>query len=178
MDDFSKIKYSIRRMAGKTGGVFTAKVVGTDGETCTVEYEGAQFTDVRLRSVINGNENRILITPKTGSYVLAVDLSNGNMENISVLTFSEVERIEVKTGETSLKIDIDGVAFNGGKLNGLVKVDDMVKWMEKVYNDLTALKAQLASTPVAGQGAPLGLVFNMTVPMPATKDFANEKIKQ
>jgi hypothetical protein len=47
-----------------------------------------------------------------------------------------------------------------------------------VYNDLSALRTQLATTPVAGQGAPLGLVFNMTTPTPKVEDFANKKIKQ
>jgi hypothetical protein len=179
MDDFSRIKNSIRQLSGKTGGgLFVARVASVDGERAEIEYEGARFTDVRLRAVINGSESKALVTPATGSCVLAADLSGGKMEDIAVLACSEVERIDVCIGETSVKADRDGVTFNGGGLGGLVKVENMVSWMQKVYSDLSALKDQLAVTPVAGQGAPLALVFNMTTPAPAIDDFANRKIRQ
>ena len=70
MDDLSKIKRSIRRIAG--GGsrwCFTAKLKSVDGEVCSVETEGLTLTDVRLRAVVNGEESKMLVTPKTESYV-------------------------------------------------------------------------------------------------------------
>jgi hypothetical protein len=178
MDDYSKIKNLILSMTKKPDLFFIMKVVSVEGETCTVEHEGATFSDVRLGSVVTGSDRRLTITPAVGSYILAVDVSEGGMSDLTVVKFSEIERIDMAIGDTTIRIDREGVVLNGGELGGMVKVREMANWMSKVYNDLSALKVQLASTPVAGQGAPLGLVFNMTVPAPAVKDFANEKIRQ
>ena len=53
----------------------------------------------------------------------------------------------------------------------------MVSWMQKVHQDLNTLKMQLSSHPVAGSGAPLGLVFNTQTSYPNKSDFENTKVK-
>ena len=89
MDDLSKIKRSIRRIAG--GGsrwCFTAKVKSVDGEVCSVETEGLTLTDVRLRAVVNNNKEKILITPKKDSCVLVYDMTMGLMRDFVVVSYS------------------------------------------------------------------------------------------
>ena len=159
MDNLSSIRNSIRNMVGGTKGqsLFTAKVLSTDGETCCVDADGLVLSDVQLRAVVNGEESGILITPKTGSYVTVADLS-GDWTRMVVVGFSEVEKIEVNAD--------DKIIFNGGQNKGLVKVEKMVDWMQKVYNDLQTLTVLLSSSPVVGNGAPLGIVFTQTTPSP------------
>ena len=67
MDPLSEIRESIRNMSSGNGsaGIFTAKVLSTDGESCCVEIDGLVVSDVQLRAVVNGEESGILITPKT-----------------------------------------------------------------------------------------------------------------
>lgn len=156
-------------MVGGTKGqsLFTAKVLSTDGETCCVDADGLVLSDVQLRAVVNGEESGILITPKTGSYVTVADLS-GDWTRMVVVGFSEVEKIEVNAD--------DKIIFNGGQNKGLVKVEKMVDWMQKVYNDLQTLTVLLSSSPVVGNGAPLGIVFTQTTPSPVIDDFQNKDI--
>jgi hypothetical protein len=190
MDVYGKIRGVIREMAGTTGTtgmragtalqsvIFTAVVKSVAGETCTVEIDGLPITDVRLRAVINGKSEYLLIVPKIGSYVLVADLSGGDLRQPAVIGYSEITSVNIVIGETRVEVIGAGVVINGGDLKGMVKVEAMVDWMKKLYNDLQTLKTSLATHPVAGNTAPLALVFNPSVPSPAVEDFENEKVKQ
>jgi hypothetical protein len=182
MDELGKIKQSIQKIAGKVSvPVFAVQVVSVKGETCVVNLDGLNLTDVRLRSVINGKEEQMLITPQVGSYVLVADLSEGKLNDLAVLTYSEIEKINIKVGETTIDIDKTGVVFNGGKLDGMVQVEKMVDWMNKVYSDLQKLIGLLAKIPVApdpSSGALSGVaVFVPTTPAPVKENFKNNKVK-
>ena len=111
MDPLSEIRESIRNMSSGNGsaGIFTAKVLSTDGESCCVEIDGLVVSDVQLRAVVNGEESGILITPKTGSYVTVADLS-GNLTRIVVVGFSEVEKISI---DAETDIVINGGGYGG-----------------------------------------------------------------
>ena len=125
MDPLSEIRESIRNMSSGNGsaGIFTAKVLSTDGESCCVEIDGLVVSDVHLRAVVNGEESGILITPKTGSYVTVADLS-GNLTRIVVVGFSEVEKISIDA-ETDIVI-------NGGGYGGLIKIEDLVNELNRL----------------------------------------------
>jgi hypothetical protein len=180
MDVYSKIGMSIRRIAKTDGSqrpvILPAKVEKVAGETCTVTIDGLTVTDVRLRAVVNNNTEQLFIQPRAGSYVLVADL--GDLRQLVVITYSEVEKIHVKISDTTIDIDDDGVVFNNGGLKGLVKIEAMVEWMSKLHGDLTTLQGLLSMSPVAGNGAPLGIVFNPTTPLPQVDSFENKKIKQ
>jgi hypothetical protein len=180
MDVLSKIAESIKSIA-RTDGLrqsvlFSAKVEKVEGETCTVTIDGLTVTNVRLRAVINNNAEQLLIQPRVGSYVLAADL--GELRQLVVIAYSEIDKIHIKIGSTTMDIDNNGVMFNGGELKGLVKVDAMVEWMSKLHSDLTTLQTLLSTSPVAGNGAPLAIAFSPTTPAPQTDSFENKKIKQ
>ena len=171
MNPLSEIKESIQKMASKGGAgiVFNAKVKSVQGDTtCTVDLDGLTVSDVRLRAVVNGETSKILVTPKTGSHVLVADLS-GDLSQLAVVGYSEVEKIEVDAN--------DEIVFNGGENKGLVKVESMVDWMQKVYNDLQTLVGLLSSSAVAGNGANLAINFSPTTPSPNIDDFQNKDVK-
>ena len=120
---------------------FTAKVKSVNGETCTVELEGITLTDVRLRAVVNGENSKILVTPKTDSYVLVVDLA-GDLSQLAVVGYSEVEKIEV---------DTDKIIFNGGNNNGLVKIEELKRNLNSLKNYVEAM-ASAVSTAFSAVG--------------------------
>lgn len=127
MDPLSEIREKIKRIANGNGSFtcFTAKVTSVDGETCDVELEGMKLTDVRLRAVMNGEDSKILVTPKIGSHVLVVDLS-GNLSQLAVVGYSEVEKIEIDAN--------DKIIFNGGNNNGLIQIDKLTQKLNELVN--------------------------------------------
>lgn len=129
MDALSEIRRSIKNMAAEKGtcGMFTAKVVSVNGDRCTVETDGLKLSDVQLRAVVNGENSKVLLTPKTNSYVLVADTS-GNMTNLIVTAYSEVDKIEV---------DCEEIVINGGE-NGIVKIDEL-------HSRLSALESKFNS---------------------------------
>jgi len=179
MNDIGKIKNSIRKLSGATKGiVFTAQVKSVEGETCTIALGNTSLSDVRLRAVINGNAEKLYIKPKKDSYILVIDLSNGNYRDLVAITYSEVETINIKISETTIDIDKDGVVFNGGKLNGLVKIDDLMGWMDSVYSDLQTLIGILSAIPVNAATMTGSAVFVPTTAKPVKFNFENTKVKQ
>ncbi len=135
MDIYSKIKESIKEMGGTIlPGLKIAKVVSCSGYTCTVQIDSLQLKDVRLRAVINNNEDKVLLTPKTGSYVLVYDMSGGKMRDLVVMSCSEIEKIEIKTENTTVNIDKNGVMINGGNLGGLVKIEELTNKLNALVN--------------------------------------------
>jgi hypothetical protein len=183
MDKYSEIAQSIRRLSGKTataGGFlpfFLVQIKSVDGDRCTVEYEGAEFSDVRLRAVLNSETSKILVTPKVGSYVLAVDLS-GDLTELTALQYSEVDRIEV---------NCDNIIFNGGD-KGIVKIkelSDKLKALESKLNDHTHI-VPAGGVSVTTANGPAANPAPVSVPAISNKsaefqsgysDFEDKKIK-
>jgi hypothetical protein len=188
MDIYSQIKQKIKSVAGGNGHpmVFAAQVVSASGTTCTVKIDELTVTDVRLRAVVNTSIEQLLVVPKAGSYVLIVDLSGGNYSDLAVIAFSEVESVSIKIGDMTAVMDANGIVFNGGQLNGLVKIQELKdnlnalkQYVEAINSALpTAFNAILAGTAANGalgatsyQGAMAGKVVQI-------KDMENDKIKQ
>jgi hypothetical protein len=148
------------------------------GETaCDVLREDAPTVyDVRLNAVDDNLESFVTVYPAAGSNVIIGIIENLKTEAV-VLRCSEVEKVKLKTGNQTLLIDKDGFIFNDGKNSGLMNIDSVVGWMQKVYSDLQTLKAQLSTHPVAGNGSPMALIFNPATPNPVKSSFEDAKIK-
>lgn len=147
MNPLSEIRESIKNMSSGNGGagIFTAKVLSTDGDTCCVDIDGLVVSDVRLRAVVNGEESGILVTPKTGSYVTVADLS-GNLTRLVVVGFSEVEKIEVDAD--------DKIIFNGGQNKGLIQIEKLTQKLNDLVNAFNQHTHQVSTTggPTAQSG--------------------------
>lgn len=170
------IKYQAEKILIKTicWGVATEVTEGT----CTVERDQAPtLHDVLLNAVDDNLQSYVTIYPREGSSVLVGIVENLKTEAV-IIKCSEVERVKIKIGEQTLSLDKDGLIFNGGKNNGLVKISEMVNWMATLYTDLQTLKNLLLAHPVTGNGSPLALPFNPGTPFPLIQMFENEKIKQ
>ncbi|MDR2652191.1 MAG: hypothetical protein LBC68_07750 [Prevotellaceae bacterium] len=137
MDIYGKIKGKIREIAGKENGynmpvVFTAQVESVSGETCTVKLDELLITDVRLRAVINDNAEKILITPKAGSYVLIVDLSGGEYRNLAVVSYSEIENISITINKALSTMDKDGFKIESQNENLFTVISDLIGEVQKI----------------------------------------------
>jgi hypothetical protein len=146
--------------------------------TCTVERDEAPtLHDVLLNAVDDDLESHVTVYPKAGSNVLVAIVENLKTE-AAVVKCSEVEKVKIRIGEQTLTINREGFVFNDGKNGGLVKIGNMVDWMQKLHADLQTLKTLLLTHPVAGAGSPLGLIFEPLTPSPGAAMFENKDIKQ
>lgn len=170
----SKNSKEIRSVIRKIAGIdneglifFNAEVVSVDSETCTVKRNNINHTDVRLAAVIDGNTKNLLVKPKVGSMVLIADLSEGDLRDLAVVAWSEVDSISCKTG--SISIDVTGreIKFNDGT-EGMAKLSQLISWMQNVKTDLTTI-----STALNTLGAPI----LVTTPTPVQSDYEDTKIK-
>ncbi|MBQ7530849.1 MAG: hypothetical protein IJT12_04015, partial [Paludibacteraceae bacterium] len=96
-----------------------------DDTTCTVRLgSGLELQDVRLRAVVNDKKPGILVKPTVGSHVLVADFSGGQLTDMAVLQYSEV----------------DSITLNGGDLKGLIRIEDLTDKLNDLVlkvNDLT-----------------------------------------
>lgn len=192
-DVYSEIKSRIRQMNGhKTPLLLTGKVESVDGETCTVSVGDLKLTDVRLRSVVNGESSKLLITPKTGSFVTVIDLSS-ELRELEVIGYSEIEAIDIETGgDINIKckgdtnLDCDGtVTLNGGDNKGLVKLQELNDNLNSIKNYISALKSAIntglngvgASTAASGAAGALAFEGAMAGQMINFKNMENDKVK-
>ncbi len=147
--------------------------VDKQNRTCDIDNDGVTIYGVRLQPVTGGGTG-IVIYPKTGAQALCIQVEESG--DYMLLYAAENESVELKIGERSLTADQNGFVFNGGTV-GSVKADKMTEWMMKVYTDLQTLQALLLSSPVAGNGANLAIVFTPQTPSPQLADFADDKLK-
>ena len=122
MDNIGKIKDLIRNIGGgeETSAFFTAKVKSVEKDTCTVLVDDLELTEVRLRAVVDGEEEFLRITPKVGSMILVADLSDGEMRDLVVIKYTQVDIIELKRN----KIDIN---ITGGDKNEISIINEKTK---------------------------------------------------
>lgn len=107
-----------------------AKVLSADGAECTVERvrDGMVISPVRLNAISTADKG-IVVTPKTGTYVLVSRLGESGW---FITLCGEVEKITIDA-ETDIVI-------NGGQNGGLVKIEDLVgtlQHMVEVFNNHT-----------------------------------------
>lgn len=146
----------------RNGGqwLFTAEVMAVSGSTCTVRVGNTILTDVWLTAYEQG-DNSLLVTPAIGSMVLVADLSGGDKRELHVLQYGA----------------IDYVFIHGNQNGGIPIANNLVEWMNKVAADMQTLSTLLSTTPVAGNGAPLGALFQPQTSTVDVSDIQNSKVK-
>lgn len=160
MDNYTEIKNKIRAMVGKnTPLLLTGKVKSVSGETCTVSIGDLTLTDVRLRSVVNGEQSRLLITPKQGSYVTLIDLS-GELRETEVIGYSQIEAIDIDTSG-DITVNCRGnIVINGGSNDGLVKINELTQNLNQLVQKFNAHTH--TTTATVGSSATIGTISHTT----------------
>lgn len=181
---------AMARNAGRGGEcrVTIGKVKEVDDKeyTCVVEREDApQMHDVRLNAVIDEEvKDCFRVIPAVGSYVLVLSL--GVATEGLVIATSKIDKVMMKTGDTTVEVSKDGVVMNGGKLGGMI---DIAKLTDKV-NELTdAFNNHTHTIPTGGvvtAGSPSSQASSAPVTVPAVTskakkldkgDYEDEKVK-
>lgn len=160
MDDFSRIKRSIRQIAGHREMLYVGRVKSVDGETCTVQVDDLTLSDVRLRAVVNGKESKMLITPACGSYVTMIDLGDA-MTDLLVIAYSEIEKVEITAKE---------VIFNGGENGGLINIQALT---DKLNSLITKFNTHTHNVPQLGKSS---VTENIVMELERS-DYEDEKVK-
>ena len=156
--------------------VLHGTVRGVDGCTCRVEVNGLLLDGVRLRAVVD-DADHLVLRPAVGSQVLLLDLSGGHKRHLLVLACSEVERVEMQMGRTTLRIDSAGVVINGGDLGGLVKIDQLTQKLNDLVNAYNAHTHTVATTGTAGAQNGTAAVTASTAQPFSSADYEDTNIK-
>ncbi len=129
--------------------LFATVVRVNDNDTVDVTYNDLEIKDVRLRAVINSNENKIVVYPEKGSYVMITRINRS--AQFFVESVAEVDKVVLSIGKQKLQVTRDGFVYNKGKhttanadvlkteLNKLTKrVDDLLKALVNAAPDSAA----------------------------------------
>lgn len=146
MDTYAEIARVIKAMIGGNGGtaLFTAEVKSVEGETCTVLIGELEVPDVLLTPADEGADGKLVITPKVGSQVTVADLSGGELRQLAVVHWGEVEKISLTA---------DSIELNGGDNGGLVKIEALTDKINNIEKDINKLKQAFTTwVPVPQDG--------------------------
>jgi len=104
--------------------------------TCDVSIDGLSIPDVRLRASTEVDGAQIIVRPAVGSVVIVGSLT-GDLDHLVVLSMDRAEE----------------VIINGGKLGGLIKVQELTQQLNALESEVNDLKQLFASwVPVKGDG--------------------------
>lgn len=119
-----RLARNIRDLVGKTQlSIYQGIITSVDGVTCSIRFGSQEVSGIRLRASLSDNDRQILVVPKVDTAVIVGSLS-GDLSELVVLKADEIESIEV----------------NGGKLGGLINIDDLTDKLNKLVNEVNALK--------------------------------------
>lgn len=188
----TNIKKAIQQMAGKAlMQTYLCKVVSVNNHTCECEpvTGGANFLDVRLRSVVDNGTGGLILKPKVDSIVI-IGLLENNEATAFVIGYSDIELLYFKSdGGMTFEVKEDVVKINGDDFNGLVKLkelkdnlDALKQFVEAMNNALpTAFNAILptAPAPFVASGALGATTYqtSMASKQIIFKDMENTKVK-
>lgn len=156
------IRRKLKEMFAGDDQVFpaTIKEVNEDEFTCSVLFDDElEYTDVRLRSVIDPGKQGFCFIPKVGSMVMVGRIANS--EQLYVALFSEVDKVLLTSGSLELTIDQDKVELKKG--DAILKQTEagftMIRsgeGLKKVLEDLiTAITQLTVPTGVGPSGVPI-----------------------
>jgi hypothetical protein len=179
---------AVRAMSGASkfkGAVFfIGEVTAVDEDnrecslTATLGEDEIEYTEVHLSTERNDG---LIEFPDIGSSVLCCKMGNGE---IYVLKASDISKLFCYIdANNKFVFDSNGFVFNGGTLDGMVKVNSLVTKLNNIENKLNALITIIKTTwvPVAGDGgAALKTLLAAFTTLAATvkADLENPKIKQ
>jgi len=148
MDKYKKLGVLLNGLVadGKMIPLFNAEVKSIQGESCTIDLNGLELDEVRLKATINGKANKVIVTPAVGSMVLVGSLT-GDLKDLAVLNVDEIEKLEYV--QNGLNIIIDSS-------DGKVKIENANTSAYNLFQQLTDLLKQFkVYTPSGPSGTAL-----------------------
>ena len=151
----SSIEENLRRFIKQVGQTKTiptvsvgiAKNINGENRTCDIQLNDAlTLFNCRLNAIIGNYENNILILPKEGSFVAYALLDDRNTE-VLVIGYTEIDKINIKIGDTTIDISNDKIELNGGLLGGLIKIEELKSQLDKMTQRIDGIMNALRNSP-------------------------------
>ena len=146
-DKIAQLKSNIKAIIGATQNLpidgFVTKITG---DTCTVNINGFEISDVRLKTTANGKDNLLMI-PAIGSQVLMIS-ADGSIDNLTIIKCDQVSQFSYK--ENGLEVEIDS---NSGKVSVKNETTNLLTLFEDLMSLLKDLKVYTLSG-VSGKPIP------------------------
>lgn len=145
-DKIKKLKQQFREIVGANPNLpLDAVVKSVSGDVCSVEMEGLELSDVRLKTTADGKDN-LLVIPKIGSRVLLLS-TDGSVDNLTVIKCDSASKIIFN--ENGLEVEIDSET-------GKVKLKNNTTSLKELFDQLTdILKTLKVYTPAGPSGTAL-----------------------
>ena len=137
MDPYRELRELLANIGGgKATNLYQGVVTDLSDVTCEVSIDGLSIPDVRLRASTEVDGAQIIVRPAVGSVVIVGSLT-GDLDHLVVLSMDRAEE----------------VIINGGKLGGLIKVQELTQKLNALESEVNNLKQLFASwVPVKGDG--------------------------
>lgn len=137
MDPYRELRELLAKIGGgKATNLYQGVVTALSDITCEVSIDGLSIPDVRLRASTEVDGAQIIVRPAVGSVVIVGSLT-GDLDHLVVLSMDRAEE----------------VIINGGKLGGLIKVQELTQQLNALESEVNDLKQLFASwVPVKGDG--------------------------
>ena len=138
MDRYKELHGHLASMAerSKQTTLYQGIVTRVGDLDCEVEIDGLVIPDVRLRASMTADETQLIIRPAVGAAVIVGSLT-GDLDQLVVLSVDRAEE----------------VIINGGKLGGLIKVEELTSRFNALERDVNQLKQVFyAWTPIPSDG--------------------------
>jgi hypothetical protein len=154
----------------------------TDGVIDCIPISGDSITDmpaVKLKAEANDG---FMLIPSVGSTVL---VASSTRNNYYLLMCSDIDKVVCTINNNNYFVfSSDGFIFNGGTLDGMVKINDLVTKLNNLENKvnslLTAFNSHVHPGVTVGAGSTAITITPVTGTLtPTTRpDLENPKIKQ
>ncbi len=144
-----KLRKAFENMIKKLPNTFIAKVLEVDKNVKVIKIEDDdefEFEDVRLTSIIDDSNDKVVKFPKVGSFVLVTRIGNDD-DTLFVSAFSEVESIEGIINDTNFNIDAQGYEINRDGENLKEVLNDYIAQFGKLCDELSKVLVSIGTTP-------------------------------
>lgn len=167
MDPYRELRELLAKIGGgKATNLYQGVVTALSDITCEVSIDGLSIPDVRLRASTEVDGAQIIVRPAVGSVVIVGSLT-GDLDHLVVLSMDRAEE----------------VIINGGKLGGLIKVQELTQKLNALESEVNNLKQLFASwAPVKGDGGAvlrglLGSWAGKRLTLSRREDYEDTKVK-
>lgn len=167
MDSYRQLAQHLSGLRVRKASLYQGFVQSVEGKTCTVQIDGLDVPDVRLRASTTDEDSELILVPAVGSAVIVGALSD-DFGQLAILSMDKVETITI----------------HGGKQGGLVLAPSLVEKLNALEEDLNNLKQAIKSAPTipndGGSSFKAGLQGWAGAALTKTKqsDIENSKVKQ
>lgn len=114
--------------------VFVGKVKDVDkaNDTCTIERENRpELYDVRLNAIVDELSDKLIVYPKSGSYVLCCQIG-GDQTEAAIIKYSEIDSVEIARATIKVSLDQEGITMEGHDENLNKVLSDFISEVSKI----------------------------------------------